>query len=276
MPSVQLTGFADEIDADPQIQIEVLLETGVKFIELRGVGGKGVLDLSADEVQVFKRDLDAAGIGVSAIGSPIGKVQVRSDLEAHFARFELALERARQFETNYVRIFSFFHKDEEATSCREEVMGMFRRMVDSAAAAGLTLLHENESHIYGDVPTRCVDLFETMNSPVLRAAFDPANFIQVGVDPLKEAWPLLAKYSDYFHIKDALASSRQVVPAGYGDGGIEEILRQAIDSGFAGFLSIEPHLKADDALHGGTGPERFAKAVTALRVMLDRVGVEAV
>ena len=64
MPSVQLTGFADEIDADPQIQIEVLLETGVKFIELRGVGGKGVLDLSADEVQVFKRDLDAAGIGV--------------------------------------------------------------------------------------------------------------------------------------------------------------------------------------------------------------------
>ena len=220
--------------------------------------------------------VDAAGIGVSAIGSPIGKVQVRSDLEAHFARFELALERARQFVTNYVRIFSFFHKDEVAASCREEVMGMFRPIVDSPAAAGLTLLHENESHIYGDVPTRCVDLFETMNSPVLRATFDPANFIQFGVDPLKEAWPLLAKYSDYFHIKDALASSRQVVPAGYGDGGIEEILRQAIDSGFAGFLSIEPHLKADDALHGGTGPERFPKAVTALRVMLDWVGVEAV
>lgn len=273
MPSVQLTGFADEIDADPQVQIEVLLETGVRFLELRGISGKGVLDLSADEIQAFKRDLDAAGIGVSAIGSPIGKVQVRADLEAHFARFELALERARQFETDYVRIFSFYHKDEEAAACREEVMSMFRRMVDAAAAAGLTLLHENESHIYGDVPARCVDLFETMNSPVLRAAFDPANFIQVGVDPLTDAWPLLAKYSDYFHIKDALASSRQVVPAGYGDGGIEEILRQAVARGFNGFLSIEPHLKADDPLHGGTGPQRFAKAVTALRVVLDKVGV---
>ncbi|MFT5374512.1 MAG: sugar phosphate isomerase/epimerase [Candidatus Latescibacterota bacterium] len=276
MSSVKLTGFADEIDADPQVQIEILLETGVKFLELRGVGGKGVLDLDAGEAQAFKRDLDAAGIGVSAIGSPIGKVQVRSDLDAHFARFEIALERARQFETNYVRIFSFYCEDEEAASCRERVMGMFRRMVDAAAAAGLTLLHENESDIYGDVPTRCVDLFETMNSPVLRAAFDPANFIQVGVDPLNDAWPRLASYSDYFHIKDALSSSRQVVPAGYGDGGIEEILRQAIASGFDGFLSIEPHLKADDPVHGGTGPERFSKAVTALRTVLDKVGVEAV
>lgn len=276
MSSVKLTGFADEIDADPQVQIKVLLETGVKFLELRGVGGKGVLDLDAGEVQAFKCDLDAAGIGVSAIGSPIGKVQVRSDLDAHFARFEIALERARQFETNYVRIFSFYYEDEEATSCREQIMGMFRRMVDAAAAAGLTLLHENESHIYGDVPTRCVDLLETMNSPVLRAAFDPANFIQVGVDPLNDAWPRLASYSDYFHIKDALSSSRQVVPAGYGDGGIEEILRQAIASGFDGFLSLEPHLKEGDPLHGGTGPERFAKAVTALRTVLDKVGVEAV
>lgn len=276
MPSVKLTGFADEIDADPQVQIEVLLETGVKFLELRGVGGKGVLDLSADEVRAFKRDLAAAGIGVSAIGSPIGKVQVRSDLDAHFLRFELALERAQQFETSYVRIFSFYHKDEEAVACREEVMEMFHRMVDAAAAAGLTLLHENESHIYGDVPTRCVDLLETIDSPTLRAAFDPANFIQVGVDPLSDAWPLLASYSDYFHIKDAVSSSRQVVPAGYGDGGIEEILRQAVASGFSGFLSIEPHLKADDPLHGGTGPERFAKAVTALRTVLDKVEVEAV
>jgi len=276
MSSVTLTGFADEIDADPQVQIEVLLETGVKFLELRGVGGKGVLDLSVDEVQAFKRDLDAAGIGVSAIGSPIGKVQVRSDLQAHFARFELALERAQQFETSYVRIFSFYHKDEEAAACREEVMGVFHRMVDAASAVGLTLLHENESHIYGDVPTRCVDLLETMHSPVLRAAFDPANFIQVGVDPLSDAWPLLAPYSDYFHIKDAVSSSRQVVPAGYGDGGIEEILRQAVASGFDGFLSLEPHLKADDPLHGGTGAERFAKAVTALRTVLDKVGVEAV
>ncbi len=152
---------------------------------------------------------------------------------------------------------------------------MFRRMVDAAAAAGLTLLHENESHIYGDVPTRCVDLLETMGSPALRAAFDPGNFVQVGVDPLRDAWPLLAPYVEYFHIKDAVASSRQVVPAGYGDGGIEEILRQAMASGFDGFLSLEPHLKADDPLHGGTGPERFAKAVLALRTVLDKIGVEA-
>lgn len=275
MSGLKLTGFADEIDADAQVQIETLLETGVKFLELRGVGGKGVLDLDAGEVAAFKRDLDAAGIGVSSIGSPIGKVQVRANLQAHFARFETALERAQQFDTSYIRVFSFYHEGEEAGNCRDEVLAFFRRMADCAMAAGCTLLHENESRIYGDVPERCADLIEAVNSPALRAAFDPANFVQVGVNPLDTAWPLLAQHTEYFHIKDALAATRAVVPAGYGDGGIESILRQALEHGFDGFLSLEPHLKADDPEHGGTGAERFAKAVTALRAVLDRIGVQA-
>ena len=115
-----------------------------------------------------------------------------------------------------------------------------------------------------------------MSRPALRAAFDPANFIQVGADPLQDAWPLLKDCTDYFHIKDALAGSRAVVPAGYGDGSLEAILRDAVDSGFGGFLSLEPHLKAEDPVHGGDGPERFIKSVTALRQVLERTGIEEV
>ncbi len=273
---VVLTGFADEIGPDPQLQIGTLQEVGLHFLELRAVGGKGVLDLSDGEANEFKRALDAADISVSSIGSPIGKVQVRSDLAAHFARFEVALERAQFFAARYVRVFSFYHEGEEAAACRGEVVDFFHRMAESAAKRGVVLLHENESHIYGDVPERCVDLLETVDHPALRAAFDPANFIQVGADPLRAAWPLLEKYTEYFHVKDALAASRAVVPAGYGDGGVEEILRRAIGAGFSGFLSLEPHLKAEDPAHGGTGPERFAKAVAALRQVLARIGVEEV
>ena len=107
----------------------------------------------------------------------------------------------------------------------------------------------------------------------LRAAFDPANFVHCGVDPLAEAWPLLDEYTDYFHIKDKEATSGRVVPAGRGDGGVAELLARAVARGFDGFLSIEPHLKADDPDYGGDGPQRCGKAVAGLREVLGRAGI---
>lgn len=273
MDEVKLSGFADEIAADAGEQIAALTANRVRFVEVRGVWGRSVLDLSEAEVADFRDRLRAAEIGVSAIGSPIGKVAIRSDLEEHFARFEVALERARQLGTRYVRLFSFYHEEEEAAAVREAVLEQLARMAARAGEEGVTLLHENEEGIYGDVPERCLDLVQSVDSPHLRLIFDPANFVQCEVDALGEAWPALAPHTEYFHIKDAVAATRAVVPAGYGDAGIEAILGQAVTSGFGGFLSLEPHLKADDPVHGGDGAERFAKAVAALRQVLGRLGI---
>ena len=274
MPRVWLSGFADEISADPGEQIAVLKETGVNFLELRGVGGKGVLDLTLTEVEDFRQALQDAGIGVSAIGSPIGKVQVRSDLDAHFERFKVAVERACQFGTSRIRVFSFYHESETAEECRDAVLTQMKRMVRYAAGEGCTLLHENERGIYGDTPERCRDLMLSISHPHLRTTFDPANFVQCGVDPRQEAWPLLAEFVEYFHIKDAQAGTGKVVPAGQGNGGLEWILGQALANGFEGYLSLEPHLSADPPTYGVTGAERFAAAVAALRQLLERLDVE--
>jgi len=272
---VVLTGFADEISNDADEQIATLQKTGVSHLELRGVGGANVLDLSPAAVAVFKQQLDGAGIGVSAIGSPIGKVQVRSDLEAHFDRFRIAVERAHQFGAGYVRIFSFYHQGEEADQVRDQVLAQMHRMVKHAEAEGVVLLHENEKGIYGDVSERCVDLLRSVDNPHLRAAFDGANFLQSGVDSERDAWPALKGYVDYFHIKDVEAESGRVVPAGRGDTGLAAILGDALNQGFRGFLSVEPHLKAGDPDFGGDGARRFEIAVEALRQVLQRLGAVA-
>ena len=273
MRPVVLSGFADEISSDPGEQLATLKDTGLCHLELRGVGGRNVLDLSTQEIAEFRQQLDDAGIGVSAIGSPIGKVQVRSDMEAHYSRFLIAVERAHQFDSAYVRIFSFYHKDETADEVRAVVVEQLQRMVEHAEQEGVILVHENEKGIYGDVTERCVDLLQSADNPHLRAVFDAANFIQSGVEP-STAWPALKPFVDYFHIKDAVAESGRVVPAGHCDAELEAILGDAVKSGFCGFLSLEPHLKADDPEFGGSGPERFARAVAELRRLLDRLGVE--
>lgn len=269
---MKITGFADEIAADAGEQITGLQAAGVRYVEIRGVDGTNVLDLTDEQVDRFRAQLGDAGIGVSCIGSPIGKIQIRDDLQAHFARFEIALQRAAQFGCEFVRLFSFYHKDEEPAAVRDIVLEQFRRMADAAGQAGLLLVHENEKGIYGDTPERCADLLNTVDHRHLKAAFDPANFVQCGCSP-KAGWPLLADRVAYFHIKDAVRETGRVVPAGLGDGDLEYVLQQAIDAGFDGFVSIEPHLKADDPDYGGDGSTRFSTATRALRDLLHRLGV---
>ncbi len=264
----KLSGFADEISPDPEAQLRVLKEEGIEHLELRSVWKTNVLDLTDEERGRFKGMLDEAGIGVSSIGSPIGKVKISDPFEPHLERFERAMDCARFFGAPYIRLFSYFIPEgEDPARFRDEVISRMQRKASRAEGAGLVLLHENEKRIYGDTGGRCRDILDAVDSPALRCCFDPANFIQCGEDPLA-CWELLKDHVAYFHIKDALESTGQVRPAGEGDGKIAEILKSARARGFDGFLSLEPHLKAAGAFGGFSGPDRFGAASQALKKLL--------
>jgi sugar phosphate isomerase/epimerase len=64
------------------------------------------------------------------------------------------------------------------------------------------------------------------------------------------------------HIKDALFSDGSVVPAGYGDGNLEYILRELFASGYEGFLSLEPHLTVFDGFKDLENGEEITKKIT--------------
>ena len=266
-----LTGFADEISQELDEQLDVLEQLGIEYLEFRAVWGKGVLDLDDQEIARFKRELDARGIKVSAIGSPIGKIQVDAPLEPHLEKFERAMDLAELFGTPYVRMFSFFVPEGEADAYRTLVMDRLARLVEAAENRPITLLHENERRIYGDIPRRCKDILETFNTPKLRMTFDPANFVMEDVHPYTDGWAMLDKYVDYMHIKDGIISEKRIVPAGEGDGEVFEILSALKARDYDGFLSLEPHLRFAGSFKGYSGPENFEIATKALRKVIDRV-----
>jgi 3-dehydroshikimate dehydratase len=268
---VTLSGFADEISQDLDEQLDTLESLGIKYLELRGVWGKNVLALNDEELDTVKAELDRRGIGVSAIGSPIGKVPIDSDFEAYKDLVQHAIEVAIKLGTPYIRMFSFYINDLDAD--RDEVMRRLQVMADMAASGGVTLLHENEKAIYGEQPDRCLDLHQTIKGDSFRATFDPANFVQAGVKPFDDAYPLLKPYIEYFHIKDAIMGEGKVVPAGEGDGQIRELMAAAKEAGYDGFLSLEPHLKVAGHSSGFTGPELFGTAAKALRAILDDLDI---
>jgi sugar phosphate isomerase/epimerase len=273
--TVVLSGFADEISDELDRQLEVLAEQGIRHLELRSVWSVNVADLDDQQVGRVRRALDGAGVTVSAIGSPIGKIPVDAPIGPELDRLRRIADIAGALGTSLVRVFSFFIPAGRAPEdFRGAVLDRMAALAGIAEERGLVLAHENEKEIYGDVPARCLEIIRAVGSPALRATFDSANFVQCGVAaPHDEAYPLLAPYLEYLQVKDALAATGAVVPAGAGDGQVRQTLAALDDAGFAGFVSLEPHLAVAGRFGGFSGPEDFARAARALKGLLDGLGM---
>ena len=284
-----VSAFGDEIAPELEPQLEVLAEHGLRHVEFRSAWGINVCDLSKEELDRAARLLREAGIGVSAIASPVGKAPVQGDVEDELARFRAALEAADSLGIPLIRVFSFYVPEGDQSRHRDEVLRRMSVLAGEAAVNGMTLVHENESHIYGDTADHCRDLIDGVGSPALRLAFDPANFVQVGVRPHAEAWPRLADAVAHIHVKDAVAIDRDgfdpypaqvspdrlmdsVRPPGEGDGELRPLLRELDRRAYSGFLTIEPHLawRMPDA----SGADRFATALAALNTLISQLSSE--
>ncbi|HSO69740.1 MAG TPA: sugar phosphate isomerase/epimerase family protein [Arachnia sp.] len=265
-----LSGFADEIDDDLERQCSLLDQLGIRFIEFRSAWGVNVLDLDDEQVARARDILWAHGIQASSIGSPIGKVNITDDFDAHLARMDRAVWVAQQLRAPFIRVFSFFlTADQRPEDHRDEVIRRMTALTQRAEAGGVVLLHENEKGIFGDIPERVLDLVTSVNSPSLRLAWDAANYVQVGVVPFPEAYERLRPYTDYIQIKDAKLGTGEVVVAGAGDGRVPDTIRALAADGFDGFFSMEPHLSSAHHLGGFSGPENFTRATHAFTALLD-------
>jgi len=275
--------FGDEIAPGLEEQITVLQKNGVAALELRSAWGDNVVDLGPERLDRAADLLRAADIGVSAVASPVGKADISGDFDAEVSRLRAAMDAAHRLQTNRIRVFSFFIPEGRHAEFRDEVLRRMSTFAKEAAAQDVVLVHENESYVYGDDAQHCRDLVESVGSPALQIAFDPANFVQVGVRPFDEAWPLLAEHVVHFHVKDAVGVVRNgmapyparapelqlmasVRPAGEGEGQLPELLQALDRRDYRGFLVIEPHLQM--RLHEIDAAERFAIALAALRRML--------
>ncbi len=229
---IKLCAFSDEASGSLEGQIAALRRNGISYMEIRNVDGKNIKDITLERAGEIKKILDENQIKVWSIGSPIGKVDIDTDIDEYMQVVCHILEIAKILECDRIRMFSFF----KAYDKSEKVMEYLKKMVEKAALYNIKLCHENEKDIYGDTAERNLQILE--NVPGLYYIYDPANFLQIGEDA-KKTLSLLADKAEYFHIKDVISKTGQLVPAGEGDGRISELI-ESIDSDKV--LTLEPHL----------------------------------
>jgi 3-dehydroshikimate dehydratase len=272
----QLSAFADEVTDDFLGQVKYLASENVGHIELRFLNKKNVVDLGKSELTEAKKIIDDYGLGVSAIGSPIGKVRLDENFTEHLDMFKRAAECALFFKTRFIRVFSYYApQGKDIKDYRSEVLDRFCAKVDVIEDVDIVMVHENEANIYGHSAENCVDLVRTINSPRLRLAYDPGNFVcgEGIVDNIESCWPKMKPYVIHVHIKDwRLGADVGSIP-GQGDGRIRELLKELARCEYDGFLTMEPHLQAGGKFGGKTGPELFSKATGAVRKIASEVGL---
>lgn len=281
MAQFLISAFADETSSDLEHQIEALKRNGLHYIEPRNVGG-GILEKTDDEFQAIHERLETCGIGLSALGSPIGKFDIDGDFDAYLNTFRRALTACKILGTPRMRMFSFFVPQERLKECRAEVLRRLSVLLEEADKAGVMLCHENESLIYGQNPEEVADLLQSL--PTLRGVFDAANYVMNDQDPLAGIDATLPSL-EYLHMKDAIGAQKAIVPVGMGDGCYAEVLRRVdASTDRTLFLTVEPHLhifqsyQSIDSHHLKTGisftnsDDAFDCAVNAVKQLLRELG----
>lgn len=274
--TAKISAFADEIGPDPLLQARTLQSLRIRHVELRGAWDTNVLKLSDAQVRELQKVFGDHGLSVACIASPIGKVRIDENWDAHFDGFKHAVDLAETVGCSYIRIFSYYAPQGGAIEPhKDEVIRRLRQQVEYVAHRPVTLALENESGIYGDTPQRCKELMAALAGMRVTMAFDPANFVHTGQLPVYETcWQPLKQYVGYFHMKDyARQPKGRSVPVGQGEGDCLRILKDAAAAGYEGFLALEPHLASGGQFSGFTGPELFTTAARALMETCQAAGL---
>lgn len=247
MAEFVFSAFADEIESDFEKQLEALDELGIRYIELRGVNGKSFTVLSDQEIATVRKQLDNHGIKVWALGSPIGKIKTNDDFEAHKKLLERVINIGSALGTKRIRVFSFYREDGITDDEYEnKVFHMMGELLHIADEKKFILCHENEKDIYGCSPERVLKL-ATHFCGRLKVILDNGNYPFAGFSA-ENAYSLLKKYIDYFHVKDA-TNDGIIVPPGEGNAFLKETFCAVnTDRIEPVVLTMEPHLMMFDGL----------------------------
>ena len=271
---IKLSAFADEYGSTLEDQIEGLNKNGIEYIEIRSVNGKNIADVSDEEAKNIYDQLSLHGIKVWSIGSPIGKVDINCDFVKYKQKVERVCDIAKILKADKIRMFSFFN----AYNSPELVFDYLQQIVDIGNNKGIKMFHENEKEVFGDTVDRILQIQENVKG--LNYIYDPANFVQCDQDA-DYAMEKLFDSIGYFHIKDVIHKTGQLVPAGYGDGKIEKLLNKM---DFDAVLTMEPHLVEFDGykgidntqmlhkFHFDNGKDAFCFAVKSLKEILFKLG----
>lgn len=255
-----LTGFADEAADSMDGQIRATRELGWETIEARNVEGASIHDMPEKDFEEVCAKLAGAGVRINCFGSAIANwgQQITDPFDKSLEQTRRAIPRMQKLGTEMIRIMSFAVLKDRGPEdqMKEERFRRLRELVAMFQDAGITPVHENCMNYGGMGYTYTLEIIE--NVPGMKLVFDTGNpvftddFSRSKPYPKQSPWEFYSQVKDhvaYIHIKDGVWDFEQggkmrFTFAGDGQGDVRAIVKDALDNGYDGGISMEPHIAA--------------------------------
>ena len=280
---VKLSVITDEISMDFEHALDVMLEYGVKSAELRGLWDANIADLSNEQVAKAKSALTKRGMAVSCIASPffkcdldspcgeaVGRTHQAADrsLDQQTALLERCIHLCRVFDTRLIRVFSFWKHGELTREIQEQIIQAFTKPIARAEEAGVILALENEHACYLGTGEETARVLRAVNSPALKAVWDPGNAFCAGETPYPDGYEAIREFVAHVHLKDPVRTAGGFEFVRMGEGAIDYMgqLRALEAGGYKDFLSLETHYKP-----GGVAENGSRECFVSLKEMLAKL-----
>jgi sugar phosphate isomerase/epimerase len=209
-----ITGIADEGSPELKEQIRIHKTLGWDTLELRLIGKTNICaidDAAFDEVY---RTLQEEKMGVVCLASSIANWArpITSDFQVDVEELKTAIPRMQRLNTRFIRVMSYPNDGLSEAEWGSEAIRRMKELARIAADGDVVMVHENCSGWGGMSPENQKQLLEEVHSPHLQIVFDTGN-------PVGEGHP-------------------------EGQSMVRRILKSALDLGYTGAFSIEPHITA--------------------------------
>lgn len=279
-----LAAITDEFSPDLTAALDAMQGVGMTGAELRLIGGRNVVEFSDDEVDEVRAAVEARGMRVIGVASPVLKC-VLPDAPAIDTRFqqdvfgssytmadqprleERALRIAERSGARLVRVFSYWRTVDPA-ACFDRVCEALRRLAAKGAERGVIIGLENEPACNIATGAETAAVLSAVSHPNLQVIWDPANALVGGETPYPAGYSALpASRIAHVHAKDCRVSDHTPTWGAVGEMDVDwqGQLRALARDGYRGWISLETHWRGphDDKMEASTICGRNLKKLTA-------------
>jgi L-ribulose-5-phosphate 3-epimerase len=276
--------LTDEVSANFEQALDWAAEQGLKHVEVRVINGLNAVTLNDDQAIEVRRQVEARGLFISAIASPLFKCaldssrsiapgdtfgQKEESVETHFAKLDRVIQLAKLLGTTRIRIFSFW-READPLLYREDIVRHLLQAAVQAQREGIQLLLENEPSCNGGFAEEVAAIVRSVGSPALRGLWDPGNEAYGGREAFPAGYGYMKDLLAHVHLKDAYVcadGSARCVPLGSGNVPVIAHLKALLADGYDGLYTIETHYIPK----GGSQMTGTRMTLDALRALLCEV-----
>ena len=262
--------ITDEIDADLDRALTVAAELGLREVELNGLWGRSVTELTEEEAARVEQRVRQGGFQVCAVGTPAFKAMLldgpespeeRPEFRFHLDTVRRGCELAFRWDAPYVRVFSFRKSGMAGLgnpsprllgggSVPDDYLKMIvaglRQAADVASGYGRVLVVENVRSCWGNTCRNTAMILAAVGHPALKMVWDPGNDYVSGEEDLLAGYEAARRWTAHVHLKNAVVVDPESgltrwERIGGGDLDLAPGLRRLREDGYAGTVVLETH-----------------------------------